>query len=39
MDPVRACPICPKCGSRKFERVHDQNVQVKCVKCGKITNI
>ena len=36
MKGLRACPICPKCGSKKFERLDDQNVKVKCLNCANI---
>jgi len=39
MEPVRACPICPKCGSKRFERLPGKNVIVKCRSCEKIIEI
>jgi len=32
---VRACPICPTCGSKKFERLKAKETMVRCTKCGK----
>jgi len=41
MRGLRACPICPKCGSKKFKLVKDEgkNVVVECLKCTKIMKI
>ena len=39
MKPVRACPICPECGSKKFIRIPGENVTVKCRSCDKIIQI
>jgi len=39
MEPVRSCPICPKCGSKKFEKIKSEPVKVKCVNCGNIAQI
>ncbi len=39
MKGLRACPICPKCGSKKFERLDDENVKVRCLNCSKVTTI
>lgn len=40
MKGLRACPICPKCGSKKFERLDDdKKVKVKCRSCNKIIEI
>lgn len=40
MKDTRACPICPECGSKKFERLSDSDsVKVKCRSCGKIIQI
>ena len=40
MEPVRACPICPKCGSKRFVRLPgDDTVTVKCRSCNKIIKI
>ena len=36
MKKLRACPICPKCGSKKFERLDDNDVKVRCMSCNKI---
>ncbi|GIU71662.1 MAG: hypothetical protein KatS3mg003_1141 [Candidatus Nitrosocaldaceae archaeon] len=32
---IRACPICPKCGSKKFKRIdsYDNKVIVECLSC------
>jgi|TARA_B110000014_G_C19655657_1_gene344966 NADH pyrophosphatase NudC (nudix superfamily) len=35
MKPARACPICPVCGSKKFERLGDDGVKVQCASCKK----
>ncbi len=34
MKPLRACPVCPKCGSKKFNRLPGESVKVKCRICG-----
>ena len=40
MKKLRACPICPKCGSKKFERLQKENeTQVRCLKCNMILSI
>ncbi len=39
MKGLRACPICPKCGSKKFERLDTENVKVKCLGCNKVISI
>ena len=39
MKGLRACPICPKCGSKKFERLDDNNIKVRCLSCNKIISI
>jgi ribosomal protein L37AE/L43A len=39
MEPIRACPICPKCGSKRFERLAGAKVTVKCRRCQKIIEI
>lgn len=36
---LRACPICPNCGSKKFERLKDHDVKVKCLSCKKVITI
>ena len=38
MKPTRACPICA-CGSRKFERVAGGMVRVRCIECGKVSEV
>jgi ribosomal protein L37AE/L43A len=35
MEKIRSCPICPRCGSKKFDRLKVKNTVVKCTKCGK----
>jgi uncharacterized Zn finger protein len=34
---LRACPICPICGSKKFKIVENSKYQVivECIACGK----
>jgi len=39
MEPARSCPICPKCGSKRFIRLLIENVTVKCLSCDKIIEI
>jgi|TARA_Y100000588_G_scaffold100924_1_gene109652 NADH pyrophosphatase NudC (nudix superfamily) len=39
MNPARACPICPDCGSKKFERLEGDGVKVQCANCKKIITI
>ena len=39
MEPIRACPICPNCGSKRFERLPGDTVTVKCHGCNKIINL
>ncbi len=39
MEPVRACPICPKCGSKKFVNLPGEKFTVKCRSCNKIIEI
>ena len=39
MEPARACPICPKCGSKRFIRLAGEKVIVKCRSCDKIIEI
>ena len=40
MKKIRACPICPNCGSKKFERLSDDSVvSVRCVSCNKTMKI
>jgi ribosomal protein L37AE/L43A len=35
MEKIRSCPICPVCGSKKFDRLKAKDTIVKCTKCGK----
>ncbi len=39
MKKPRACPICPKCGSKKFELLKDVQTKVRCLSCNKIITI
>ena len=39
MKSKRACPICTKCGSKKFERLQDDGVKVQCSNCKKIISL
>jgi ribosomal protein L37AE/L43A len=39
MEKLRACPICPNCGSKKFDKIKAKETIVRCVKCGKETII
>ncbi len=39
MKPARACPICPECGSKKFERLENDEVTVQCAGCKKIITL
>ena len=39
MKPVRACPVCPNCGSKRFARLPGEKVTVKCRSCKKIIEI
>ena len=39
MDPARACPICPKCGSKRFIRLSGEKVTVKCRSCDTVIEI
>ena len=39
MEKIRACPICPTCGSKKFDRLKAKDTIVRCTKCGKELNI
>ena len=39
MNSSRACPICPECGSKKFERLDGDGVKVRCLSCKKIITI
>ena len=39
MNSARACPICPECGSKKFERLDGDGVKVRCLSCKKIITI
>ncbi len=38
MKPLRACPICPKCGSKKFIRLPDLT-KVKCRVCENLISL
>jgi DNA-directed RNA polymerase subunit RPC12/RpoP len=38
-EPLRACPICPNCGSKRFTRLPGDKVTVKCRSCEKIIEI
>jgi ribosomal protein L37AE/L43A len=35
VEKIRACPLCPNCGSKKFDRIQADETMVKCVRCGK----
>ncbi|MEE8132459.1 MAG: hypothetical protein V3T40_02675 [Nitrososphaerales archaeon] len=37
MRRVRACPLCPECGSKKFQIITNEGekVVVQCKKCSK----
>ncbi len=37
--PIRACPVCPDCGSKRFIRLLGEKVTVKCRLCDKIIEI
>jgi ribosomal protein L37AE/L43A len=39
MEKIRACPICPMCGSKKFERLKAKDTIVRCAKCGNELSI
>jgi len=39
MKPTRSCPICPNCGSKKFDRLKSHTNQVQCVDCKNIIAI
>lgn len=40
MKGLRACPVCPECGSKRFARVPDRTaVRVRCVTCGTTTEL
>ena len=40
MEPARSCPICPKCGSKRFIRLSPgEKVTVKCRSCDNIIEI
>jgi hypothetical protein len=38
---LRACPICPGCGSKKFKVIEnsEKNVVVQCLSCAKKISI
>jgi hypothetical protein len=35
MEKIRSCPICPRCGSKKFDRLKVKDTVVRCAKYGK----
>jgi len=37
MRGLRACPVCPECGSKKFKLIRNEgsSVVVECLKCAK----
>jgi ribosomal protein L37AE/L43A len=35
MRKLGSCPICPVCGSKKFDRLKARDTIVRCIKCGK----
>jgi len=35
MKPIRSCPICPNCGSKRFRRITGDKVIVQCRSCDK----
>ena len=39
MNPTRSCPICPNCGSKKFQRLKSNQTRVQCTNCKKILEI
>jgi len=39
MNPLRSCPICPDCGSKKFQRLKSNQTRVQCTNCKKILEI
>lgn len=39
MKPLRSCPICPRCGSKKFERISKKSVKIRCISCYKILEL
>ena len=39
MEPARSCPICPKCGSKRFIRLPGEKVTVKCRSCDNVIEI
>ena len=39
MNPARSCPVCTKCGSKKFIRLESNKTKVHCVNCKKIIDI
>ena len=39
MNPARSCPVCTKCGSKKFIRLESNKTKVQCVNCKKIIDI
>lgn len=39
MEPVRACPVCTGCGSKRFERLAGGGVRVRCRSCGRVLEL
>jgi ribosomal protein L37AE/L43A len=39
LESIRSCPICPKCGSKRFVRLSGEKIIVKCRVCDKIIEI
>ena len=39
MEPARSCPICSKCGSKRFMRLSGEKVTVKCRSCENVMEI
>gem|GEM_PF-2859909 len=39
VEKARACPVCPRCGYKKFDRVKTEGTVVKCLRCGTETAI
>ncbi|MEW6603355.1 MAG: hypothetical protein AB1351_01550 [Thermoproteota archaeon] len=37
---LRACPVCPSCGSKKFRVIeNDKKVMVECLSCSRRLSI